>query len=48
MLCNERHWHGPRFDIITGKVATPSLGRPEPTLQVQIEVSAILVRNQNE
>lgn len=29
--------------LLTGMVTTPPLGRPEPTLQVQIEASAILL-----
>ena len=36
--------HGSKFDVTTGKNLTPPAGSPEPTYEVKIEDSAILLK----
>ena len=39
-------WHGSKFDVRTGEVTSPPASEPEPTYEVKLEGSNILVRKQ--
>jgi glycine betaine catabolism B len=40
-------WHGSKFDIRTGKVTRSPAMREEPTYEVKVEGSNILIKNKN-
>ena len=40
-------WHGSKFDVRTGKVTAPPANQPEPTYEVRIEGTNILVRKRS-
>ena len=39
-------WHGSKFDVRTGEVTNPPASEPEPTYEVKLEGSNILVKKQ--
>jgi glycine betaine catabolism B len=39
-------WHGSKFDVRTGEVRNPPADQPEPTYQIKMEGTDILIRKQ--
>ena len=37
-------WHGSKFDVRTGKVTNPPADTPEPSYEVKVEGSNVLIR----
>lgn len=37
-------WHGSKFDVRTGKVTNPPADTPEPSYEVKVEGSDVLIR----
>lgn len=37
-------WHGSKFDVRTGKVTNPPADTPEPSYEVKVEGSNLLIR----
>lgn len=37
-------WHGGKFDLVTGEVVSAPPARPEPSYEVKIEGSSVLLR----
>jgi len=37
-------WHGSKFDIRTGRVTSPPADQPEPTYEVKIDGTSVLIR----
>ena len=40
-------WHGSKFNIRTGEVTNPPANEPEPTYQVRVDGSSILIKKQD-
>jgi glycine betaine catabolism B len=40
-------WHGSKFDVRTGEVKEPPASEPEPTYQVKLDGSNVLIKKQD-